>query len=97
MQKQRITLARAFLRKAPILILDEATSSLDNTSERIVQNGIDQIGEDKTVVAIAHRLSTIKDFDEIIVLEEGKIVEYGNHNSLMQKSGVYKNLIEIQS
>jgi subfamily B ATP-binding cassette protein MsbA len=96
-QKQRITLARAFVNPAPILLLDEATSALDNESERLVQDGIENIGEDKTILAIAHRLSTIRDFDNIVVMGRGQIIEQGNHEQLMQAKGAYFKLIDLSS
>tara|TARA_A100001015_G_scaffold273504_1_gene329032 strand:- start:2149 stop:3984 length:1836 start_codon:yes stop_codon:yes gene_type:complete len=91
-QRQRIAIARAILRNPPILILDEATSSLDANSEREVQMAIDNLMRERTTVVIAHRLSTIKQSDLIIVLDDGKIVEYGNHISLLKKNGLYYQL-----
>lgn len=96
-QKQRISIARAVLKNAPILVLDEATSSLDTESERLVQEALQRIMKDKTSLVIAHRLSTIKNADEIIVLDEGKIIERGNHQALIQKDQLYKKLVEMQS
>lgn len=96
-QKQRVAIARAFLKNAPIVILDEATSALDNKSEEIVQKAIDNLMKDKTVFVIAHRLSTIQNADRIAVINEGKLVELGSHNELMQiENGQYKNLYEMQ-
>ena len=91
-QRQRIAIARAILRNPPILILDEATSSLDTNSERGVQTAIDNLMHERTTVVIAHRLSTIKQSDLIIVLEDGKIVERGNHTSLIKNNGLYYQL-----
>jgi subfamily B ATP-binding cassette protein MsbA len=96
-QAQRITIARAFMKNAPILLLDEATSALDNESEKIVQKALDRIGGEKTVIAVAHRLSTIQNFDKIVVMKEGQIVEIGDHQSLLEKDGEYKKLYVLSS
>jgi ABC-type multidrug transport system fused ATPase/permease subunit len=95
-QKQRIAIARAMIRKPEILILDEATSSLDNVSENIVQRAIDKVSKKCTTVIIAHRLSTIQNADIIYVLDKGKIVESGTHNQLMEREGEYWHLYNIQ-
>ncbi len=95
-QQQRIAIARAILRDAPILILDEATSALDNESEAAVQAALDNLMKDRTVIVIAHRLSTVRHADEILVLENGCIVESGNHNSLVTQDSVYARLIKAQ-
>ena len=95
-QRQRISIARAILKDAPILILDEATSALDTESEREVQLALENLMKVKTTVVIAHRLSTIRQADDIVVLEKGRIVERGTHESLIEKNGVYKRLIQIQ-
>ena len=96
-QKQRIAIARAFIKNAPIVILDEATSALDNRSEAIVQQAIDNLMKDKTVFVIAHRLSTIKNADRIAVINEGELVELGNHDELMSiENGQYKSLYDTQ-
>ena len=96
-QKQRISIARSFLKNPPILILDEATSSLDNKSEKIIQNSLKKLAEGRTTLVIAHRLSTVKDADEILVLTENGIVERGKHNKLINKEkGVYQSLYKSQ-
>ena len=96
-QKQRISIARAILKNPNLLILDEATSSLDTESEKLVQDALKKLMKERTTLVIAHRLSTIKDADEIIVLSEGEIVERGNHTDLVEKNGVYKTLINLQN
>lgn len=95
-ERQRITIARAVLKNPPILILDEATSSLDTESERLVQDAINNMMKDRTSLVIAHRLSTIRHADEIIVLQQGKIVERGSHDSLIAQGGFYKKLVDLQ-
>jgi ATP-binding cassette, subfamily B, bacterial len=96
-QKQRVAIARAMLKNSPILVLDEATSALDSESEVAIQTALHQLMEGKTVVAIAHRLSTLREMDRIIVLENGKIVEDGTHDSLKEAGGVYQRLWEHQA
>lgn len=95
-ERQRLTIARAVLKNPPILILDEATSSLDTESERLVQDAINNMMQNRTSIVIAHRLSTIRHADEIIVLQKGKIVERGNHEQLLSQGGFYKKLVEMQ-
>jgi subfamily B ATP-binding cassette protein MsbA len=95
-ERQRITIARAVLKNPPILILDEATSSLDTESERIVQDAINHLMKNRTCIVIAHRLSTVQHADEIIVLNQGDIVERGSHTELMQLDGTYRKLVELQ-
>lgn len=95
-QQQRLAIARALLKNAPILLLDEATSALDSESERIIQAALERLAEGRTVVAIAHRLSTILKSDQIVVMDEGRIVEIGTHRELLEKSGLYRRLYEIQ-
>jgi len=95
-ERQRVTIARAVLQNPPILILDEATSSLDTESERLVQDAIVNLMLDRTSLVIAHRLSTIRNADEIIVLQKGEIIEKGTHDSLIAQSGFYRKLVEMQ-
>ena len=96
-QRQRVSIARAILKNPPILILDEATSALDTESERLVQDALERLMKTRTTVAIAHRLSTIKNADEICVLHEGRIVDRGTHEELLNIDGYYKKLHEMQS
>ena len=95
-QRQRIAIARAVLRQAPILLLDEATSALDSESERLVQEALDKLMEDRTTLIIAHRLSTVLKADRIIVMDKGCVVESGTHDDLVRKDGLYARLAELQ-
>jgi ATP-binding cassette subfamily B protein len=95
-QKQRIVIARALLKNPPLLLLDEATSSLDAESEHLVQQALDGAMRNRTTLVIAHRLSTVKQADRIIVLDHGRIIETGNHASLIQQGGLYSNLAKLQ-
>jgi ATP-binding cassette subfamily C protein CydCD len=95
-QRQRVAIARAFLKDAPILILDEATSHLDAVNEQAVRAALDLLSRDRTTVVIAHRLSTVRDADQIIVLEEGRVVETGSHLSLLERGGLYAHLVARQ-
>ncbi len=95
-ERQRVTIARAVLKNPPILILDEATSSLDTESEKLVQDAINKMMQNRTSIVIAHRLSTIRFADEIIVLQKGRIVERGNHQELIEQDGFYRKLVEMQ-
>ncbi|MCQ2133366.1 MAG: ABC transporter ATP-binding protein/permease [Bacteroidales bacterium] len=96
-QRQRLSIARAILKNPPILILDEATASLDTESERLVQEALDRLMSTRTTIAIAHRLSTIKNSDQILVMQEGRIVEHGKHKELVELGGYYKKLEDMQS
>lgn len=96
-QRQRIAIARAILKDSPILILDEATSALDSESEKLIQDALKKLMENKTTIVVAHRLSTIQKMDEIVVMEKGKIIERGSHNALVEKNGVYNTLWQHQS
>ena len=96
-QKQRLSIARAVLKNPPIMILDEATSALDTESEQLVQSALENMMKNRTSIVIAHRLSTIQKADNIVVLSKGKIVEQGKHQELLEKKGVYYNLVKMQS
>ncbi|PSQ18557.1 multidrug ABC transporter ATP-binding protein [Halobacteriales archaeon QS_8_69_26] len=95
-QRQRIALARAILRDPEILVLDEATSHVDNETEAVIQNSLEDLIEDRTTFAIAHRLSTVRDADEILVMDDGRIVESGTHEELLDEDGLYANLWDVQ-
>jgi ATP-binding cassette, subfamily B, bacterial MsbA len=95
-ERQRITIARAVLKNPPIMILDEATSSLDTESERIVQEAINTLMANRTCIVIAHRLSTVQHADEIIVMDRGQIAERGTHQELMTRGGIYRRLVDMQ-
>jgi len=96
-QRQRIAIARAVLKDAPLLLLDEATSAVDNETEAALQRSIEQVTQGRTAIIIAHRLSTIRNADRIIVLENGAIVEDGEHEDLLNMNGVYARLWAVQT
>ncbi len=96
-QRQRLTIARAILKNPPILILDEATSALDSESEKLVQEALSQLMKNRTSIVIAHRLSTIQYADKIVVMKQGRILEQGTHQALLQKAGEYRKLVELQA
>jgi ABC-type multidrug transport system fused ATPase/permease subunit len=96
-ERQRIAIARAILKNAPILVLDEATSSLDSESESLIQAALDELMKGKTTIVIAHRLSTIMRMDRIVVIDGGKVVDSGTHDELLTKAGIYKKLWDIQA
>jgi ABC-type multidrug transport system fused ATPase/permease subunit len=96
-QRQRLSIARAVLKNPPILILDEATSALDTESERLVQDALTHLMQNRTTLVIAHRLSTIVHADQIIVLQKGEIAEQGTHTELLEKNGVYRRLYDLQA
>jgi ATP-binding cassette subfamily B protein len=95
-QRQRIAIARAILKNAPVLLLDEATSALDAESEKLVQNALDGLMKDRTTIVIAHRLATVLKADRILVMDDGRVVEEGNHQSLVAKGGIYARLASLQ-
>jgi ATP-binding cassette subfamily B protein len=95
-QRQRIAIARAFLRDAPLLLLDEATSALDSRSDELVRKALDRLMRGRTVIAIAHRFTTIRNFDRIVVLENGRVVQDGQPDKLMRRDGLYRDLVKQQ-
>ena len=95
-EKQRISIARAMLKNAPIVILDEATASIDPENEHLIQQAISELTRGKTIITIAHRLATIQNADQILVVDDGRIAECGTHDTLMQKDGLYKRFTEIR-
>jgi ABC-type multidrug transport system fused ATPase/permease subunit len=95
-QKQRIAIARAILKNPTFLILDEATSALDSESEKLVQDALDTLMMNRTSVVIAHRLSTVRKADKIIVIQDGKVLEEGTHDSLIAMNGAYANFVNLQ-
>ncbi|HAU51461.1 MAG TPA: ABC transporter ATP-binding protein, partial [Clostridiales bacterium] len=96
-EKQRISIARCILKDAPIVILDEATASVDADNERAIQEAISELCRNKTLLVIAHRLKTIKDADQILVVSDGNIVERGSHDELILKNGTYARMVALQS
>ena len=96
-EKQRISIARCMLKDAPIVILDEATASVDVDNESYIQEAISELVKNKTLLVIAHRLNTIRDADNIVVIKEGNIAEQGTHNELIALNGIYKNMVELQN
>ena len=96
-QRQRIALARAILKDAPILVLDEATAAVDNDTEAAIQRSLDRVTRNRTTLVIAHRLSTVRHADQIVVMDQGRIVEQGRHAELIARSGVYANLWQVQA
>src|SRR5699024_7417913 len=96
-QRQRIAIARALVKDPPVLILDEATSPVDNETEAAIQRSLSQISEDRTTIVIAHRLSTIRHADKIIVLDRGYLAEMGTHEKLISQNGIYQQLWAVQS
>jgi ATP-binding cassette subfamily B protein len=95
-EKQRISIARAMLKNAPIIILDEATASIDPENEHLIQNAISELTKGKTIITIAHRLATIENADQILVVDNGRIVQKGRHNELMAREGMYRRFINIR-
>jgi ATP-binding cassette subfamily B protein len=96
-QRQRVAIARAVLKDAPLLVLDEATSAVDNETEAALQRSIERISRDRTTIVIAHRLSTVRHADRILVFEEGRVVEDGTHDRLVEEDGVYSRLWSVQT
>ena len=96
-EKQRISIARCILKDAPIVILDEATASVDADNERAIQEAISELCRNKTLLVIAHRLKTIKDADQILVVSDGNIIERGSHDELLSENGMYARMVTLQS
>ena len=96
-QRQRVALARAFLKPAPILLLDEATSSLDAVTEESIISALDKLGKNRTTIVVAHKFSTIQESDMIVVMDNGELVESGNHKELMEKGGKYSAMFKAQA
>ena len=95
-EKQRISIARAILKNAPIIILDEATASIDPENEHLIQSAISELTRGRTIITIAHRLATIRNADQILVVEEGRIAEKGTHDELIRENGLYRRFTEIR-
>jgi len=95
-EKQRISIARAMLKNAPIVILDEATASVDPENEHLIQQAISNLANGKTIIIIAHRLATIENADQILVIDDGQITQQGTHNELIEQDGLYKRFIDIR-
>ena len=95
-EKQRISIARAMLKDAPIIILDEATASIDPENEHLIQSAISELTRGKTIITIAHRLATIEHADQILVLDDGKLVQAGTHKELIEQKGRYRDFIQIR-
>jgi ATP-binding cassette subfamily B protein len=93
-QRQRIAIARAFLKNAPLLLLDEATSALDSESEELIREALGRLMYGRTVIAIAHRLSTVRNFDRVVVLQLGKVIQDGPPDQLMRREGLYRRLVQ---
>ena len=96
-EKQRVSIARALLKNSPILILDEATASVDTATEKLIQQALERLMEGRTTFVIAHRLSTIRNAHQILVMNQGRIIEQGTHQSLIEEDGVYAKLAQIQN
>ena len=96
-EQQRISIARCILKNADIVILDEATASVDADNERAIQEAISELCRDKTLLVIAHRLKTIKDADQILVISGGEVIERGNHETLMNQNGTYAHMVSLQT
>lgn len=94
---QRVSIARAFLKDAPIILLDEATASLDVENETLIQTALSRLIENKTVIIIAHRMRTVAGADKIVVLKEGTVAEQGNPKDLLKKDGIFKHMVELQT
>jgi len=95
-EKQRISIARAILKDAPVIILDEATASIDPENEHLIQSAVSELTRGKTIITIAHRLATIQNADQILVVQDGQIAEKGSHKELIRHNGLYKRFIEIR-
>ena len=96
-ERQRVSIARALLKDAPIVILDEATASMDPENERLVQLALTELTRDKTVVVIAHRLPTVEQADQILVMDQGRIVQRGTHRELLEREGLYRDFVEARA